>query len=150
MAFVEGSGEAGNSGTLMFQLEKDGTRKVIGVYLGTTTRNAPSVKDQKAKDVKVRGAICPLWKVNDFGKHSPSENEPDFYQIHTGNESLFLFFYGGSTFKKVIPSTGKAYYHNDKLGYGILVNKLSDAAKAAEAAARQTAASGDLESRAPS
>ena len=60
LTFLMESGEPGNSGTLMFRLDPDGTITPCGVFLGTRT---------PLKDV-LRGVICPFPGFSDMAVHS--------------------------------------------------------------------------------
>jgi hypothetical protein len=73
LLFVEDSGEAGNSGALMYSINPQLGRIpfVIGVYLGT--RKGLSL------DLKMRGRICPLPKLENFRLHQTAE--PSFTSV---------------------------------------------------------------------
>jgi hypothetical protein len=67
LLFVEDSGEAGNSGALMYNINPQSGRIpfVIGVYLG--------ICRGLGRDLKKRGRICPLPKLENFRLHRIAE-----------------------------------------------------------------------------
>lgn len=115
IVFVESSGEAGNSGTLMYLLYP-GKSLPLGIYLGT-------VPQKKGTNLKVRGRICPFpnqWQ-DKFLHHDPTPDRdaPDRLQIQTGRRWSNV-----TLFEKSV-TEGNLYYQGPRGDgrdeYGILV-----------------------------
>jgi hypothetical protein len=118
LVFVESSGEAGNSGTLMYLL-RPGETLLIGVYLGTTTH-------ERGADIKWRGRICrfPERLQDSFLKHvqPPSSEARNRLKIQTGPWRRGLRH---CTVFKELDAQGNEYYRGrvgeGRSEYGILV-----------------------------
>ena len=119
--FVERSGEAGNSGTLMYLLRPGGQPPLlIGVYTGIDY----ALRKQDL-DVLYRGEICPFPPVLNgrFKKHIavPVADLPSKLRIKTSENRLF----GTKTFDRVVSQDGPPYYMHERRRraplYGILV-----------------------------
>lgn len=118
LVFVESSGEAGNSGTLMYLLYP-GKTTLIGIYVGI-------MPPERGADLKVRGLICPFPKrlQDKFLRHDPTPNRDAPPSLRIETEPRRCLRRNSTLFEKIV-AQGNPYYRRgldgDRNEYGILV-----------------------------
>ena len=115
--FVEQSGEAGNSGTLMFLLHPDGKEPtVVGVYLGVKNKNSKG-----DFDLHCRGRICPLPDLTEFEEHYVCDAPLQTFSLWKKLTNTYKkFAFGVGAFRKVYaePSVYGVFIEDPRRGEG--------------------------------